>query len=73
MKNAALTYQSQIIATQTPNIPKPKYLANNIPKPILVIHIEPTPTIIAYRTSLAALSVLGRVNPKGHTMEACIP
>ena len=62
-----------IMATQTPNIPKLIYLARRIPKPILKVHMDATPTIMVYFTSLDALSVLGRVNDNGHRRQAHIP
>ena len=42
-----------------------KYYANKIPNPTLKSHMEVILTIITYRTSLDALSVLGREKDKG--------
>ena len=68
-----LTHQSIIIAIHIPKAFKPTYFPKITPTNILHNHIEQTPTIIVYFTSLAALNTLGSVKESGHIRQQHTP
>lgn len=55
-----------IMATQTPNTPMPSTDPSRYPDRIRKTHMDPTPMIIVYITSLAARNTLGSENEIGY-------